>query len=330
MHIAILTWWISTERNIALKSAKNMQDWIGVAGYTSDLYDLPDNVDNFLSHYREYNLVIPVFHGRYGEDGIITGMCETLWINIAMSASHVHALCINKYWTNSIVEKIGIKIPKSWIPWLPSPQKLLATEDNKNLDKTIIIKPNQWGSSLATNKANTLDEFENGMRAIDEVIYSLTQERINLLESSKTHSNFNRRFPSLHDVAIVQECIPWREFTVGVYKDNTGTHVLPIIEIITIKQDFFDYEEKYESDGSNEVFTEIENEIQFHLEKNSIDIYNFLGCRWVVRIDYRFDGKDFYFLEVNTIPWFTSWSLVPKMWKKAWKTEKEYIEMLFI
>ncbi len=57
-------------------------------------------------------------------------------------------------------------------------------------------------------------------------------------------------------------------------------------------------------------------------------IYDFLLCRGIVRMDYRYDGADIYFLEVNTIPGFTSASLVPKMWKKAGKTEKEFVEML--
>jgi D-alanine-D-alanine ligase-like ATP-grasp enzyme len=47
-----------------------------------------------------------------------------------------------------------------------------------------------------------------------------------------------------------------------------------------------------------------------------------------MRIDWRYDGHDLYFLEVNTIPGFTSGSLVPKMWKKAGKTEGELVEML--
>jgi D-alanine-D-alanine ligase-like ATP-grasp enzyme len=47
-----------------------------------------------------------------------------------------------------------------------------------------------------------------------------------------------------------------------------------------------------------------------------------------VRIDYRYDGENIYFLEVNTIPGFTEASLVPKMWKQAGKTEKEFVEMM--
>jgi D-alanine-D-alanine ligase-like ATP-grasp enzyme len=93
-----------------------MDNWITVSGYTSKIFDLPENIDLFLETYQSFDLVVPMFHGRYGEDGIITGMCESLGIRVAFSPSHVHALCINKYWTNSIVEKIGVKVPKSWIP----------------------------------------------------------------------------------------------------------------------------------------------------------------------------------------------------------------------
>lgn len=64
------------------------------------------------------------------------------------------------------------------------------------------------------------------------------------------------------------------------------------------------------------------------LEKQTQNIYNFLGCRGVVRMDYRYDGTDLYFLEVNTIPGFTNASLVPKMWRKAGKNEKDFVEML--
>lgn len=129
---------------------------------------------------------------------------------------------------------------------------------------------------------------------------------------------------------MVQECIEWREFTVWVYRDQNRIHILPIIEIITQKGDFFDYEEKYETDGSNEVFTELDDQLKGILEEQSAKIYDFLHCRSIVRMDWRYDGKDIYFLEVNTIPGFSIASLVPKMWKKAGKTEKEFIDMLII
>ncbi len=326
MNIAILTGGISTERAVAQRSGKNMSDWAMTAGHTVELFDLPEQIDLFLYRYKEFDLTIPVFHGRYGEDGVITWMCETLGIKVAGCPSTVHALCIDKYHTNCVVEKIGIKIPKTWIPGLPPPTKLLPSDDASSLEKALIIKPNQGWSSLATTKARTMEEFQNGLSAVNEVIESLTKERIELLGNSDR--SFIRHFPSLTDVPMVQECIEWREFTVWVYKDEAWTHVLPIIEIITQKGDFFDYEEKYETDGSNEVFTLLDDSLKGTLEEQSAKIYDFLQCRSVVRMDWRYDGKDIYFLEVNTIPGFSTASLVPKMWKKAGKTEKEFIEML--
>lgn len=165
------------------------------------------------------------------------------------------------------------------------------------------------------------------MTSVEMTIRSLTEERIRLLTNIWWEKKYERHFPSLHDLPLVQECIEGQEFTVWVYHDDQATHVLPIIEIIA-KTDFFDYEEKYESDGSNEVFSNIPDVLRRELERQSIMIYDFLLCRGIVRMDYRYDGADIYFLEVNTIPGFTSASLVPKMWKKAGKTEKEFVEML--
>ena len=78
MNIAILTGGISTERTVALRSGDNMHEWVQKAGHESDVYDVPEQIDSFLAKYKTYDLVIPVLHGRYGEDGIITGMCEAL------------------------------------------------------------------------------------------------------------------------------------------------------------------------------------------------------------------------------------------------------------
>jgi D-alanine-D-alanine ligase len=328
MNIAILTWGISTERGVALRSGENMKAWIEKSWHTVRSYDLPLEIDEFLAGYRHFDLIVPVFHGRYGEDGIVTGMCETLGLRVAGCPSHVHALCIDKYRTNCVVEKLGVRVPRSWMPWLPPPPRLLPSDDTKILEKALIVKPNQWGSSLATTKAKTREELEDGMRAVDEVIESLTKERVELLSSSE--KSFTRYFPPLTDLPLVQECIEGREFTVGVYRDESGTQVLPIIEILTLKGEFFDYEEKYETDGSNEVFTNINPKLRDMLESQSSQIYDHLGCWCIVRIDWRYDGDDIYFLEVNTIPGFTSGSLVPKMWKKAGKSEEEFLEILKI
>lgn len=291
MHIALLTGWISSERSVALKSAENLENWVKLAGCTSTTFDLPHDLWKFLENYKQYDLVIPMFHGTYGEDGQITAFLATLGCKYASSDFSVHALCMNKYHTNLVIEKIGIHIPetfflKKWwsinINWLTYPR---------------FIKPNQWGSSVSNFLVKNPEECQYAIKSIT------------------------------NDDILIQSMIPGREFTVGVYRDKYWIHILPIVEICP-KNEFFDFEEKYNTDGSNEVFKNLPEDIQKPLEDMSRKIYDFLDCRWVVRIDWRYDGENMYFLEVNTIPWFTGGSLVPKMWKKAGKNEKEFIEML--
>jgi D-alanine-D-alanine ligase len=281
------------------------------------MFDFPSDIHKFLQRYQtsalathfptkaikknleknqDFDLVIPVFHGVYGEDGQITAFLSTLGYTYAYSPFTTHALCLDKYKTNLFVKKMGIRIPMTHFiqEWDELP---LLSE----IDFPFIIKPNHGGSSLSTSKVKNETELRNAYQWITD------------------------------DDVLIQEYIPGREFTVGVYRDMTWYHSLPIIEIQTIqKWAFFDYTEKYETDGSNEVFMEWEENLQKNLIEQSIKIAKILHCAWVVRIDYRYDGADIYFLEVNTIPGFTSGSLVPKMWKKAGKTEKEFVEMLFV
>lgn len=189
---------------------------------------------------------------------------------------------------------MGVKVPESEF----YAQGMEFSSEATNPPFPLIVKPNRGGSSIATNKVSSMDELQKAYEMITD------------------------------DDILVQSCIEGREFTVGVYFDVTGFHALPIIEIQSLKNTFFDYQEKYETDGSNEVFLEGELSLQKVLMDTSVAISQMLGCRGVVRIDFRYDGKDIYFLEVNTIPGFTAASLVPKMWRKAGKNEQEMLDML--
>lgn len=292
MHIAILTWWTSSERTIALRSGANLNEWIEKAWHTTELFDFPTELDVFLTKYKTYDLVIPMFHGVYGEDGQVTAFLEILGCRYAYSDFHVHALCLDKNQTNLAIEQIGVKVPASIYvrEW--------SEFDTSSLSYPRFIKPNKWWSSISNFLVHNSNESDH---ALDSIIW---------------------------DDILIQSLISGREFTVWVYRDSSGTYVLPIIEIVTIEQEFFGYKEKYESDWSNEVFSELDSSLKQELEETSSRIYDHLGCRGVVRIDWRYDWQDIYFLEVNTIPGFTSGSLVPKMWKKAGKTEREFVEML--
>lgn len=115
----------------------------------------------------------------------------------------------------------------------------------------------------------------------------------------------------------------------GVVGPNKNPEVLPIMQIVNIKAELFDWQEKYESDGSNEIFPENMNPaLAERLQQASRKIYTQLGCSGVARVDYRVRGDEIFFLEVNTFPGATKASFIPKMWRKSGKTMGNFIEML--
>jgi D-alanine-D-alanine ligase-like ATP-grasp enzyme len=191
----------------------------------------------------------------------------------------------------------------------------------------VIVKPNCGGSTVATNKAKT---YEKLLVSIDEVVKntaSLTESNIAHIGTNKTP--FARQFPNYTDIPIVQEYIEGDEYTVGVVGPTHHPEVLPIMQIVNIKAELFDWQEKYESDGSNEIFAEhLHPDLRSRLEDISKKLYTHLGCRGVARIDYRVRGEEIFFLEVNTYPGATVASFVPKMWRKTGKNMGEFIDML--
>lgn len=101
------------------------------------------------------------------------------------------------------------------------------------------------------------------------------------------------------------------------------------MQIVNLKSVLFNWQEKYESDGSNEVFPrDLEPRLQQRLEDISKRLYFLLGCSGVVRIDYRVRGEEIFFLEINTFPGATSSSFIPKMWRKTGRSMGNFIELL--
>ena len=331
MRIALLTGGISAERPISLKSSEWLKSFIAETSHTCDVFDIPTELDSFLWKYQQYDIIFPYIHGRYGEDGVVTGLCETLWLRYIGSPSVTHALCIDKFHTNCVVEKLWItKVPKSWIPGMNSPILLGLPEniiESKDIPTpALIVKPNCGGSTVATNKTTNIHELLSAIEEVRINTASLSQGNIYLLGENQT---FERHFTNYADSPLIQEFIDGDEYTVGVVGPNNAPEVLPIMQIVNLKSILFDWKEKYESDGSNEIFpTNMDKNLEQKLFDASRKIYTMLGCSGVARIDYRVRGDDIFFLEVNTFPGATSASFIPKMWQKSNRSMAEFITML--
>ena len=93
------------------------------------------------------------------------------------------------------------------------------------------------------------------------------------------------------------------------------------------QEDFFDYEAKYSDNHKiKEIFPEIEPNLKNKFEIICKKIYTFFNIKNICRIDFLVRNWEIYFLEINTIPWMTDASILPKSWKLTWRSSKELVK----
>jgi D-alanine-D-alanine ligase len=107
--IALLTGGPGFERNVALKSVKLFEKYISREYET---FILPEALDDFISRRNEFEKVIPVFHGEYGEDGRIQALLDIFNIPYVGSSYSTNALCMNKKQANAVAAYNGLTVPR--------------------------------------------------------------------------------------------------------------------------------------------------------------------------------------------------------------------------
>lgn len=254
-----------------------------------DFFTLPEELDLFLENKEKYELAIPVFHWEYWEDWKIFAFLNILWIKTSFSPFETHAICLNKFVTNELVSNMWINVPKQYLyKWI-----------SEIKDFPQIVKPNRGWSSMFTYKVDDILDFE---------------EKIKIIQENTT------------DDILVQEFISAEEYSVSI----VAWEILPIMKLQkTNARDFFDYENKY-SDKPQivETWPEIEKNLENKLKNYAKQIYNLFNCKWFSRVDFLVSDNEIYFLEVNTIPWMTQNSIVPKSWALTGKSREELVETI--
>ncbi len=289
--IALLTGWPGFERNVALKSVKLFEKYIS---RDYETFVLPEDLDTFISRRQEFEKVIPVFHGEYWEDGRIQALLDIYNIPYVGSSYWVNALCMNKKQANAVAAHNWLVVPKELCISLNTQ----VSEDSFNLNFPVIVKPNTGWSSYYTYKIESFLELEVKIKYIWE---------------------------NISDDILIQEYILWDEYSVSVVNGE----ILPAIMFVekNNKEDFFDYESKYESEsGMRETFPEINSSLKEKLITDTQTAVKVFDIKWYARIDFIVKDTIPYFLEVNTIPWSTEVSILPKAWKLTGRTLEEFVE----
>lgn len=237
------------------------------------------------------DVIFPVLHGMYGEDGTIQGLFEMSGIPYVGCGVLASAASMDKFYTKLIVDTLGIR-QAQYVPVLKEQlsdmDKVVERVENA-LSYPVFIKPSKAGSSKGVSKA------DNRQRLIE-----------GLIEASK------------HDYKIlVEETIVGREIECAVLGYGDNTKASGVGEILAAAE-FYDFDAKYNNEESKTVIGPVLPEGKTEeIRENAVKIFNALDGFGLSRVDF-FLEKDtdcVVFNEINTLPGFTSISMYPMLWK---------------
>jgi len=230
----------------------------------------------------KFDGVFIAIHGTPGENGLLQGYFDMMGIPYTSCSSFCSALTFNKQACKLYLKEYGITMAEA-----------VLIRKGENLDPVKLVaqaglpcfvKPNDSGSSFGVTKVKKTEEM---LPAI------------------------NTAFKESNEV-LIEAFMNGREVACGVIKTKNKTIVLPVTEIIS-KNEFFDYEAKYTPGRSEEVSpADMPEAITNEIQSISRYIYDVLGCKGIVRVDFIVIGEKPFFIEINTIPGMTKESLVPK------------------
>lgn len=277
MKVAVIYGGISSEREVSLKSGKAM-----VENLKKDKYDVLDfKIDNKTDVFnldKDVDLVILGLHGKFGEDGCIQSILDSMDIKYCGCSPLTSGILMDKNFTKTIARQNDI-LTADWLTVKSVDE--INYDDIDRLGYPVFIKPNSGGSSVATFFVKDKEDVENAVR-----------------EGLK-----------YDEIVMIEKYIKGVEYTSFVLNGE----IYPTIKI-TSEQEFFNYEAKYSTtNGAKEVVVELPKELDEKVLSTSSKCWNAYNCKGYVRVDYIItDDGDVYLLELNTLPGMTETSLIPK------------------
>ena len=293
-NIVVLSGGDSPEREISLISGNEVFKALNKFYENVQLID-PSEFSSYseliLSLKKNENpIIVNMLHGGFGENGHLQSLLEMEKIPFTGSGAKASMIAMDKFISGLLVNSIGIPTPEKKLFSKLSEISLKIVSD---FGGKIVIKPIDAGSSV-------------GIHIVDD--------ENKLMEAAEDAFKYSKNI-------VVEKFIEGRELTVTVLDGKAK----PVVEIKP-KNGWYDFKNKY-SKGNTEYISPAklsENE-KLTIQSYSEKIFSLIGCYAYSRIDFRYDGDDFYFLEVNTLPGMTPLSLTPMSAKES---GMEFIDLL--
>jgi D-alanine-D-alanine ligase len=279
LKVGVLFGGIGAERNVSLESGRCVAGALEEAGFSVVAADVrPDALD--VLEDASIDVFFPALHGTFGEDGRLQQILEDKSLLYTGSGPAASRLAFDKMASKKLFKSEGITVPCA-VEFRGDINVRRLEEQLPHSTGKYVVKPIRQGSSVGVS------------------IVSSPREA--LAAAKNTLAQFGD--------CMIEEFIAGREFTVGILRGRA----LPIIEIRT-QNAFYDYQAKYVDEQTQFLFETIaDSAVVEKISRAAVDCFRTLGCRHFARVDFVLsqDGIPCA-LEVNTIPGFTSHSLLPK------------------
>jgi len=242
---------------------------------------------------KSFDVVLPILHGTYGEDGKIQGLLEMANIPYAGAGVIGSAVAMDKIIAKQLFGSVGINnvkfeyfIAKDWSADKPK----IIKQIEANLSYPLFVKPANMGSSVGISKVKSKKQLA---AAINQA------------------AGFDRRI-------IVEESVEnCREVECAVLGNNNPKASVPG-EVIP-EDEFYTFSDKYINGKTRfKIPANLPKKLNKSIQELSIKAFKVLDLAGLARVDFLVDpGGKIYINEVNTIPGFTSISMYPKLWDES-------------
>lgn len=241
----------------------------------------------------ELDVVIPILHGTYGEDGTVQGLLELANVPYVGAGVLGSALGMDKVLMKTVLAQHGLPQARFWHclrgDWEKDPGAVIAEVEEK-LGYPCFIKPANLGSSVGITKSRNREELARGI---------------------DTAALYDRKI-------IFEEFVDAREVEVSVLGNDDPAASVPG-EIVP-HNEFYDYQSKYVDGLSHLIIpADIPPDTVTRLQDLAVSVFKALDCAGLGRVDFFIRKGDGEVLvnEINTIPGFTKFSMYPKLWEAS-------------
>jgi len=299
----------SSEHDVSCMSCKNIYNHLDKTLFTvscvyinqeNKFYEAPScdinlchEIVDIISYLKRFDIVFPVLHGSYGEDGMLQGMLDFFEIPYVGSKRLASALGMDKVKSKLLAEQVHIPVvPYEIVSSFVDIKKIEA------LGYPLIVKPVHGGSSVG----------------------------VSLVEHRKSLKKAIREAQKYDNQVLIEKYINGRELECAVLEEKKGC-IFEVGEILSTHP-FYDYHAKYQEDTKISVNPELDNAIKKQIQDYAQKIFEVIGAKDLARIDFFYDGEIVYFNEINTLPGFTESSMYPQLFQKKYSYSKLLTKLL--